>query len=56
MNKFVKDRHDALVSAVVDDDGAYICSCCKVGNWGADPAIDKYCFNCGAQMNGGSEE
>ena len=33
-----------------DDDGAYICSCCKVGNWGIDPKVDKYCFNCGAQM------
>ena len=35
-----------------DDEGAYMCSCCGVGNWGIDPKVDKYCFNCGADMRG----
>ena len=39
-----------------DDEGAYMCSCCRVGNWGIDPKVDKYCFNCGARMNGGGED
>ena len=38
-----------------DDEGAYMCSCCRVGNWGIDPKVDKYCFNCGADMRGGEE-
>lgn len=35
-----------------DDEGAYMCSCCGIGNWGIDPKVDKYCFNCGADMEG----
>ena len=38
-----------------DDEGAYMCLCCGVGNWGIDPKVDKYCFNCGADMRGEEE-
>ena len=38
-----------------DDEGAYMCSCCRVGDWGIDPKVDKCCFNCGADMRGGEE-
>lgn len=34
----------------VDDEGAYMCSVCRCGDWGLDPEIDKFCFNCGARM------
>ena len=30
--------------------GAYRCSVCGYGDWGLDPKIDKFCFNCGAKM------
>ena len=33
-----------------DDPGAYKCSVCGYGDWGLDPKIDKFCFNCGADM------
>ena len=33
-----------------DDPGAYRCSVCGYGDWGLDPNVDKYCFNCGAKM------
>lgn len=33
-----------------DDPGAYMCSICGCGDWGLDPKIDKFCFNCGADM------
>lgn len=33
-----------------DDPGAYKCSVCGYGDWGLDPKIDKFCFNCGAKM------
>ena len=32
-----------------DDEGAYMCSCCKVGNWGLK-GTENYCPNCGAMM------
>jgi rubrerythrin len=35
-----------------DDPGAYRCSVCGYGDWGLDPEIDKFCFNCGADMRG----
>lgn len=39
-----------------DDPGAYICSVCRHGDWGLDPKIDKFCFNCGARMVESEEE
>ena len=32
-----------------DDEGAYMCSCCKVGNWGLK-GTENYYPNCGAKM------
>ena len=39
-----------------DDPGAYRCSVCGYGDWGLDPKIDKFCFNCGARMVESEEE
>jgi len=38
-----------------DDPGAYRCSVCGYGDWGLDPEIDKFCFNCGARMTESEE-
>ncbi len=32
-----------------DDGGAYICSCCEVGDWNLK-GTEKFCPNCGAKM------
>lgn len=32
-----------------DDPGAYMCSCCKVGDWNLK-GTEKFCPNCGAEM------
>ena len=39
-----------------NDDGAYCCSVCGNGDWGIDPERDKYCYNCGAKMEGSKDE
>lgn len=33
-----------------DDEGAYMCSCCKVGDWNLK-GTENYCPNCGAKMS-----
>ena len=33
----------------VDDEGAYMCSCCKVGDWSLK-GTENFCPNCGADM------
>ena len=38
-----------------DDEGAYICSNCRYGDWDIKPT-DKYCKFCGADMRKGREE
>ena len=38
-----------------DDEGAYICSNCRHGDWDIKPT-DKYCKFCGADMRGGEED
>ena len=35
-----------------DDEGAYICSCCKSGSWEVLPSTWKACPWCGATMEG----
>ena len=43
--------HWILVHPLQEDDtGAYMCSECKVGNWGIDPESYFFCPNCGADM------
>ena len=32
-----------------DDEGAYMCSCCKVGDWDLK-GTENFCPNCGARM------
>lgn len=39
-----------------NDNGAYICSECKVGNWVIDPKSYFFCPNCGADMRGEKHE
>lgn len=39
-----------------DDPGAYTCSVCGYGDWGLDPKIDNFCFNCGADMRESEDE
>ena len=39
-----------------DDPGAYMCSVCGCGDWGLDPKIDNFCFNCGADMRESEEQ
>lgn len=38
-----------------DDPGAYMCSCCEVGDWNLK-GTEKFCPNCGAEMTEGEEE
>lgn len=39
-----------------NDNGAYICSECKVGNWEIDPKSYFFCPNCGVKMEEGEQE
>ena len=39
-----------------NDNGAYICSECKVGNWEIDPKSYFFCPNCGADLRGERDE
>ncbi len=32
-----------------DDEGAYMCSCCKVGDWNLK-GTENFCPNCGVEM------
>lgn len=38
-----------------NDNGAYICSECKVGNWEINPKSYFFCPNCGTDMRGGEQ-
>ena len=38
-----------------DDPGAYMCSCCKVGDWNLK-GTEKFCPNCAAEMTEENKE